>query len=207
MNFGADGFQETKENLEREKVPYFGEPDENNSYIADLGGLQVGFAGYNRFVSADSKQTCANIVELKKKTDLVVVYTHWGQEYKKSPNESQIELAHAFIDAGANIVVGSHPHVIQPVEQYNGKYIFYSLGNFIFDQYFSKATMQGLGVILNYNSNSKQLSFALLPHSIDKSGKLHTVEGKEKDELLHQLAESSSVGLQVKEDIKRGVIN
>ena len=66
--------------------------------------------------------------------DLVIVCPHWGVEYAVKPSREQVDLAHQMIDAGADIIVGSHPHVVQPVEKYHDRWIAYSLGNFIFDQ-------------------------------------------------------------------------
>jgi poly-gamma-glutamate capsule biosynthesis protein CapA/YwtB (metallophosphatase superfamily) len=87
------------------------------------------------------------IKNAKAKVDTLVVSFHWGEEYKPH-NARQEMLAKKAIDSGARIVVGHHPHVAQDVAVYNGGLIIYSLGNFIFDQYFSKETMQGLGVIV-----------------------------------------------------------
>ena len=75
--------------------------------------------------------------------DILIVTLHWGDEYVPF-NARQERLAKSAIDAGADMIIGHHPHVIQGIEYYNGKLIAYSLGNFIFDQYFSKETMQGL---------------------------------------------------------------
>jgi len=76
--------------------------------------------------------------------DIVVVSFHFGNEYETIPSEEQKRLAHYAIDNGADVVVGHHPHVVQPVEEYKpGKWIAYSLGNFVFDQNFSAATMEG----------------------------------------------------------------
>ena len=63
---------------------------------------------------------------------IVVVYFHWGTEYKSQVDKQQRELAHFAVDQGADLVVGSHPHVLQEIEQYKGKTIVYSLGNFVF---------------------------------------------------------------------------
>ena len=71
---------------------------------------------------------------------------HFGEEYQGNANDRQKKLAHLAIDSGAKIVVGHHPHVVQEVEQYKNGVIAYSLGNFIFDQNFSKETMQGLAL-------------------------------------------------------------
>jgi poly-gamma-glutamate synthesis protein (capsule biosynthesis protein) len=86
---------------------------------------------------------------------------HWGAEYGLKSNKRQQDFAHALIDSGADLIVGSHPHVVQEIEPYNGKYIFYSLGNFIFDQYFSKNTQQGLALLLELSEASSTI--ALLP--------------------------------------------
>ena len=66
--------------------------------------------------------------------DLVVVNMHWGQEYSTSATSRQTELAKAVIDAGADVIIGHHPHVLQSFDVYNDGIIFYSLGNFVFDQ-------------------------------------------------------------------------
>ena len=85
---------------------------------------------YSAYDSEDAqKQIAAN-----NDSDLIVAYLHFGNEYSNSPNENQVKIAHELIDYGADVVVGSHPHVTQGIEMYNGKPIFYSLGNFIFDQ-------------------------------------------------------------------------
>ena len=75
-----------------------------------------------------------NLDEAKKQADIVIVILHYGNEYSTSPNEYQQNISRKCIDDGADMVVGSHPHVIQKVESYQGKVIFYSLGNFVFDQ-------------------------------------------------------------------------
>lgn len=66
-------------------------------------------------------------------SDFIVVFMHYGNEYSRSPNEDQIRISHELIDAGADVVIGSHPHVTQGIEMYKGKPIFYSLGDFMFD--------------------------------------------------------------------------
>ena len=87
--------------------------------------------GYSAYDSEDAKN---QITGARNNSDLILVYMHFGNEYSRSPNDNQIKIAHELIDYGADIVLGSHPHVPQGIEVYNGKPIFYSLGNFIFDQ-------------------------------------------------------------------------
>jgi poly-gamma-glutamate synthesis protein (capsule biosynthesis protein) len=91
----------------------------------------------------DPAQALADIRFARPLADLVIVCPHWGVEYALKPTHDQVELAHQMIDAGADIVVGSHPHVVQPLEKYHDHWIAYSLGNFIFDQRDS-ATHRGL---------------------------------------------------------------
>jgi poly-gamma-glutamate synthesis protein (capsule biosynthesis protein) len=79
---------------------------------------------------------------------------HNGIEYMPKPSKSQIEFAHAAIDCGATLVVGHHPHVIQPEEHYKAGLIFYSLGNFVFDQYQREATQHGEVVQISFLGKS-----------------------------------------------------
>jgi poly-gamma-glutamate capsule biosynthesis protein CapA/YwtB (metallophosphatase superfamily) len=79
----------------------------------------------------------------KKAGDIAIVFYHFGEEYRVEPTPRQLELTELAFAHGADLVVGSHPHVVGPLEAKDGKYAAYSLGNFVFDQYFSKETMQG----------------------------------------------------------------
>lgn len=95
-----------------------------------------------------------------KPVDLVFVSVHWGDEYKTVSNKTQQDWARFMIDSGANVIIGHHPHVLQEKEEYNGGTIFYSLGNFVFDQYFSENTMSsslGKLVIKNKKVESSEL--------------------------------------------------
>lgn len=101
-------------------------------------------------------------------TSLIMVMPHWGEEYSLYSNARQKDLAHTLVAAGADLIVGSHPHVVQEIEQYQGKLIFYSLGNFIFDQYFSKNTQQGLGLGLSISENTSSLALWPLDLSLSQ---------------------------------------
>ncbi len=94
----------------------------------------------------DTERLKTAIESAKERADFVVVAMHAGVEYTRTPNKAQIAFAHASIDYGADIVIGGHPHWIQTTEEYKGKQILYSLGNFIFDQEWSKDTKEGLAV-------------------------------------------------------------
>lgn len=83
------------------------------------------------------------IKKAKTMADIIIVSFHFGEEYQLTESERQRRLAHFAIDAGADLVVGTHPHVLEPLEEYKGKYIAYSLGNFVFDQNFNEVTKTG----------------------------------------------------------------
>ncbi|MEE3419125.1 MAG: CapA family protein [Methanosphaera sp.] len=83
----------------------------------------------------DDTESVEQIKQAKENgSDIILVYMHYGNEYSRSPNENQEKISHLAIDAGATAVVGAHAHVTQGIEMYNGKPIFYNLGNFMFDQ-------------------------------------------------------------------------
>ena len=86
----------------------------------------------------------SGIEKAKSENDIVIVSFHFGDEYKKEPNVYQKNIARKAIDYGTDLVVGHHPHVVEPIEEYKGGYIAYSLGNFVFDQHFSKETMRSI---------------------------------------------------------------
>lgn len=94
----------------------------------------------------DKKNLKSSILNLKSACDFIIASMHAGTEYTRQPNSAQINFARAAIDAGADMVIGAHPHWVQTIEKYHNKYIFYSLGNFIFDQAFSQDVKEGLAL-------------------------------------------------------------
>lgn len=126
--------------------------------LFSLGDTRVAFIGATEFYTSSvardglpgvSQWSLSHIEQhvrsLKEAgTDIVIVSLHWGVEYETRSSSYQQEFAHALVDAGADIVVGHHPHVIQEIERYGKGWILYSLGNFIFDQSFSEETMRGI---------------------------------------------------------------
>ncbi|MEQ1666048.1 MAG: CapA family protein, partial [Bdellovibrionales bacterium] len=103
------------------------------------------------------------VKKLKAENDLVVVNIHWGTEYLLTANANQKLIAHKLIDSGADVIFGHHPHVVEPVEIYKGKAIFYSLGNFVFDQNFGDTTT-GLGVGVEFSKD--KTTFTLYPYKL-----------------------------------------
>lgn len=162
LNFSKSGLYSTEKYLKESDVDFFGGPDSNRSIIKEVEDFKIGFVNYNEFFGSaelDEAQAIAEIQSLRDKTDFIVVMPHWGIEYTTEPTDAIREMAHQFINAGADLVIGSHPHVIQSIEKYNNKKIYYSLGNFIFDQYFSEDVRNGLGVQLIIDKKSKNVEF------------------------------------------------
>ncbi len=148
QNFGRSGVRSTMDALRSAGVTYFGDPIEHTVAEREVGGVRLAFINYNEFGPVGWKEEASTTLEQirneRAKEYITVVYTHWGIEYATTSPPRVQELAHRFVDAGAEIVVGSHPHVIEEHEVYTGKYIYYSLGNFIFDQYWNDAVRHGL---------------------------------------------------------------
>lgn len=171
-NFGKKGLDQTERYLNDAGVAYFGNPFNSVSstsipisIIKEVNGVKIAFVGFHELYYENFDKVTNEIKRIKNTkdrtlkagynevdlsgepiADFIVVYPHWGIEYQFNPSKLQTKLAHEFIDAGADIIIGAHPHIIQDVEKYNGKWIYYSLGNFIFDQYFSAETMKGMAL-------------------------------------------------------------
>lgn len=153
-NFGVPGLMDTFSNLSRAGIAYIGAgqnaEEANRPVYLSRNGLTFAFLAYNDsdvvppYYEAGearagttlmrSDKMAETVKQAKQKADFVIVSMHAGDEYASAPNSSQVDFAHKAIEAGAELVIGHHPHVVQTLEKYKGKYIFYSLGNFIFDQ-------------------------------------------------------------------------
>ena len=132
MDYGEEGYEETKRILEERGV-IFAEHMNSTIFVTDRG-LTIGlYAMSSALQEVDEEQILEDIRNLKASgVDIVVCAFHWGAEGSFFHTHEQEKLGRAAIDAGASIVWGHHPHVLQPMEEYNGGVIFYSLGNFIF---------------------------------------------------------------------------
>lgn len=153
MNFSRWGLEETKRYLDDAQVHYFGDPDaleEDRVARMDIGGVPFSFVNWSDWTSDKTDHTVAQVKKEVESGRVVVVYTHWGEEYVP-PVPRVRALAHQFVDAGAAIVIGSHPHIVQEHEVYEGKDIYYSLGNFVFDQYWNDEVSHGLLLKVAFN--------------------------------------------------------
>lgn len=135
--------------------------------IIEKNGIKFGFLGFSDVGPnwMESKENSPGILlasdpnfeeiikKAKQDSDVLIVSFHFGEEYKTVHNQRQENLSHLAVDAGANLVIGHHPHVIQDIEYYKEVPIVYSLGNFIFDQHFSKETMRGMIFKITFEEN------------------------------------------------------
>lgn len=171
---GIKGIEETYQNLSDLDFYYLGcqdrsfKIDENNlassssllsldncsARVVEIKGNKLIFLAFSIVYGAIDENLIIEKIELlRQEADWLIVLPHWGVEYQSKAALSQERLAKKMIEAGADLIIGSHPHVIQNYEIYQNKAIFYSLGNFIFDQYFSPETQEGLAVSLTLNKN------------------------------------------------------
>jgi poly-gamma-glutamate synthesis protein (capsule biosynthesis protein) len=200
-DYGDQSYTDTIEAVEAAGIPTFGY--DRIAYL-DVKGVKVALIGtYELAEGIGIKDEMVSNINTAKEAgaQIIAVYTHWGTEKETVPDSTQMELGHAAIDAGATIVIGSHPHVIQGVEEYNGRYIVYSLGNFcfggnknpsdkdcmIFQQTF---TVQGSDVALDENTN-------IIPCSISSSSSTNNYQptpatGSEKERIMAKIEDSSS---------------
>lgn len=203
LNFGKEGLAQTENILEKNGISFFGDPQEDNKnyFFQEVDGQKIYFVNYNQFTNRNSDEVAEEIKKLKEENNLVVVYTHWGEEYQLKENKSQRQKAHLFIDSGADLIIGTHPHVVQPIEIYKNKAIFYSLGNFVFDQFFSEDTKNGLAVSVSISENKQE--FDLVPLYNEKGQVVLADEVKSKT-LLKRISENSEVDEEIKHDISQG---
>jgi poly-gamma-glutamate capsule biosynthesis protein CapA/YwtB (metallophosphatase superfamily) len=191
-DFGPLAFAQMLDRLERAGIPYFGGGRDlaqaHVPLIIERHGLRVAFLAYNEFFPrsfeadtdkpgsawSEDEQVVLDIRRARSqyRADLVIPVMHWGWEHELRASERQRQLARMMIDAGADAIVGGHPHVIQDVEQYQGKPIIYSLGNFVFDG-FSDVT-NNIGWLLRVELDRQGVrSWRTVSARIDREGIPH----------------------------------
>ena len=177
MNFGRSGLLETEKWLDAAGVAYFGDPDkpeEERVERTTVGGVPFSFVNWSDWTSDKTDHTVAQVRKEVASGRVTVVYTHWGEEYVE-PTERMRALAHSFADAGAALVVGSHPHVVQESELYNGAHIYYSLGNFVFDQYWNERVSNGLLLRVRFTKDGVK-GIEELPITMHRDGRTCLLE-------------------------------
>jgi len=213
FDYGYEGFEDSIQNLNNHGINFFGAgknlAQSRQPLIIESNGLTVAFLGYVCKTTSGriaKKEFCGSpalkfayvkedLKKLGSNIDVKIISLHWGFEQYHYPSPKQIKLAHRIIEAGADLIIGHHPHVIQGYEIYQGKPIFYSLGNFIFDDIITQA-----GGYLKWHDENKESTIAklhisknkveiidIIPVRLSEDLQLKAINGNEKEVLLNKI--------------------
>ncbi|MFZ4536404.1 CapA family protein [Propionivibrio sp.] len=195
-DYGKAAFLETLSHLDHAGIPYFGGGRDLASAHAPLWierqGLRIAVLSYNEYKPrsfeagpdwpgiawSEDSQVVSDIRAARAAgADLVIPFMHWGWELEPNPSERQRQLARTMIDAGADVVVGGHPHATQGAEYYRGKLIVYSLGNFVFDGFESPEAKRGWLLRLTLDRQGL-LAWETVAAQMDAEGTPYPVPGE-----------------------------
>jgi gamma-polyglutamate biosynthesis protein CapA len=195
LNYGEKGLVETATYLTQNRIPVTGT---DGHVLVPIRGKLFAFLGYNdvdypnSILQATHEKIKREVSEAARQADVVFVQFHWGNEYTEKVTERQKMWAYLAVDSGADVVIGNHPHWIQPVELYKGKIITYSHGNFVFDQMWSQKTREGLvSKYTFYDDTLVHVSF--LPMIIEDYGQPYFLGGTAKEKKLAELSAMSDL--------------
>jgi poly-gamma-glutamate capsule biosynthesis protein CapA/YwtB (metallophosphatase superfamily) len=214
LDYGVNGLHDTMENLRKNGFDYFGggmdQEEAMNPLVIIKEDIKIAFLGATRFSFANKNSPGPakdslhplkkSIQRLKKENCFVVILFHWGYEYVPYPAPRERRIAHKCIDYGADLIVGTHPHIMQGFEKYRDKYIFYSLGNFIFDpnvfdgvSYYDNDQRIFRSFIVSLELNADH-GYAFQIYPFKTSGQsVEMLSGSDKDEMLQELNTISKV--------------
>lgn len=206
LDYGRDGFLDTLSNLKKNGIKYGGGGENLTTALEpavfDIEGKKVGILSYSRVIPtvdwyATSKRSglvgaydsqlkgvLEQIKKLDNKYDLLIVSVHWGKMYKDYPRKEEEIAARKLVDAGADMIIGHHPHVMQGIEVYKGKPIFYSMGNFIFPNLGGKSDITFIGKAKLENDTFSKIE--MIPCKI-VSGRPIPLEGDERIKAIRDL--------------------
>lgn len=217
LDHGINGLLDTMKYLDEYGIYHVGAGNNAEEayapYIQEVNGIKVAYVATSRVLpettwkanrysaglaeSYDPTQTLDSIAELEETAHITVVLVHWGKERADSPDENQLNLAKKYIDAGADLVIGSHPHVLQGFEQYNGKWIAYSLGNFVFSAH-PKDRQAETGVLTATCNHAADCELQFAPMKINNAQPT-PVEGTDAANILQFLEQVSLGGVEIDE--------
>jgi poly-gamma-glutamate synthesis protein (capsule biosynthesis protein) len=172
--------------------------------VVDVQGIHFGFVSLGMvepmaFAGPDSpgiaelndENLRAAIASARQVSDVVIAMPHWGPEDTSDPNTYQQHFAQVAVEAGADVVVGNHTHVVQAIEQLDGIDVFYGLGNFVFDQTWDLAHQQGVLLLLHFNGTD-YTGYDLIPTHVDGDGTVHIAGPDEAEQVLQRIEEASA---------------
>lgn len=204
-DYGEEGYQNTVKSIREASLTPFGNPlveDKTSVVRIEINDTRVSLIGLHAvWRSPDMTQLKELIEKESKSTEIQIVVVHWGDEYEPVHSNAQEVLAHDLIDMGIDAIVGHHPHVIQDIGMYKNAPIFYSLGNYVFDQYWNDEVQTGL--VLTLIPHESSITFKIVPVK-SKYSVPELMPLKEAENTLSDLSKSSDSSL--RGDISRGVI-
>jgi poly-gamma-glutamate synthesis protein (capsule biosynthesis protein) len=192
-DWGKKGFSTELELLRDTRLPYFGgganAAEAHKPLVLSANGKRIAFLGYNdfpprSFAAGESTPGTAWLVEkdvvrdielARAKADLVLLFLHWGRELKPEPTLEQQALAYKFIEAGADAIIGGHPHLTQTVEWHKDRPIVYSLGNFVFDYYPNDPPVWKGWIVKLIFGKTERPALDIIPVELDAAGIPHLV--------------------------------
>ena len=200
-------FLDTLENLRANGIPPVGagmnRAEALQPVVVEIKGVRFGFVSLGMvepmaFAGQDSPGIAelndtnlrASINAARQVSDVVIAMPHWGPEDTSEPNSYQLHYAQVAVEAGADVVVGNHTHVVQAIQQINSVDVFYGLGNFIFDQTWDLAHQQGVILLLHF-SGADYTGYELIPTHVDGDGTVHIAGEDEAAQVLQRIETAS----------------
>ena len=198
-DYGVEGYNETIDTLDKALIDHYGYTD---YLIKEINGIKVGFFGFLDIYGQRYNEVTKAINFLKEQEcDLIIASMHWGIEGDYHQSNEQIKLGHYMIDNGVDLVLGSHPHLIQGIEKYNNKFIVYSMGNFLFggnknprdkDTFIFQETFTFKNNELQTDDNINIIPTSLSSVSNTNNYQPTPLEGEEKDRVYNKIMQYSS---------------
>jgi gamma-polyglutamate biosynthesis protein CapA len=198
-DYGVRGYKNALEQLTTNGIAPFGHPSDvsgsTSVSMLNLGDTTVGILALHTLNIRPDRMSLLPVTEsLNEATDFQIAYIHWGNEYERRPAQLDRDLATTLAELGVDLVVGHHPHVVQSIERIGETVVFYSLGNFIFDQYFSQDVQEGL--VLKLQATAVGVDIELLPvSSLRTPAQPRPMSQNETEDFLQRLATISDEDL------------
>ncbi|HAU30908.1 MAG TPA: hypothetical protein DCW46_01170 [Desulfotomaculum sp.] len=199
MEHGEKAFCSTVHFLKENNITPVG--ISNETEILEVNGFKVAVLAYSfieDFIDnslynkiASEKKILEDVRNIKDSVDLTILFLHWGYEYVLFPSPKQVDIGRKLIDAGVDIVLGGHPHVLQGYEVYKGKPIVYSLGNFIFDHTYIKSTRKTIIAKIRVDQDTKKIDVEIIPVICDAKEYYPKISNKkDSEEILSIISET-----------------
>jgi poly-gamma-glutamate synthesis protein (capsule biosynthesis protein) len=204
---GDRAFFDTMENLARVGITPVGAGenlvDAMQPVVVEVNGVRFGIVSLgqlepNAFATENSpgiavltEESLRSAIQAAKEvSDVVIAMPHWGPEDVPTPNWSQRDLAQVAVEAGADLVVGNHTHVVQAIQQINDVPVFYGLGNFVFDQNWDLSHQQSVILVVTFEG-TELVNYQLIPTHVDFDGRVHLAGELEAAQILDRIADVS----------------